>query len=521
MNRLFKERLDRLSLISLMNDVDYQNYKKIKIHVYRNHSFELISSVMNAFLGFSNIYADFSYSDYDDSFNFVITDSDILVLWVDVTKYYIENLNDFFAERLSFLRKHTNKPILFFYLGELNDFKTPLSDLYIFNVEKSLDLGSGVFDLSKEEYTGTKLSNQAMLQFSRFIGMQILPSLLLPNYKAVVVDLDNTLYKGVLGEDGIDALVPNLLLQKMLKELKENGFFLCISSKNIENDVVELFKKRNDFILKYEDFTVAEISWKPKSDGIINIAKKLNIFPDAMLFIDDNIAEIENVKVTGVKTILADENVNQVIKYYPRLMKLRQTDEDLLRSKDIIANLEREKLKSLSPVEYFKNLDISLHYFVNNLEHRTRIVELLGKTNQFILSYKRYKESEVNEFLIDENKCYITLKMADKLSDSGIIAILLAEKFYKGIIVKELTVSCRALGRNLENIMLPYLLKLASDVLKTDKKVFIEYKRGPRNFPAISWLEQLSGAKLEEEGVVEYVVSDNICLDGLKVEVSF
>jgi len=281
-----------------------------------------------------------------------------------------------------------------------------------------------------------------------------------------------------------------------------------------------MFDKRKDFILKLEDFTTYQINWNNKADNIIKIAKALNIGLDSILFIDDNPAEIQNVEYLGIKTILALDNISQILKYYPGLLKLKTSSEDNIRSKDIQANEKRqEMLKNLSKEEYFKKLGIKLEYGINISEQIQRVAELLNKTNQFILSYVRYNETQVKKFLADTNNILVTIKMSDNLSDSGVIAILLASKEDNNLVIKELTVSCRALGRNLEDIMLPYLFNIAYKELNASKDIKILYKKGERNMPALNWLKMYSGTELEINGAVILKNNENIYLDGLKIEV--
>ena len=113
----------------------------------------------------------------------------------------------------------------------------------------------------------------------------------------------------------------------------------------------------------------------------------------------------------------------------------------------------------------------------------------------------------------------ITIKMSDILSDSGIIAILAAHKEADRLVVDELTVSCRALGRNLENVMLPKLLQIAQKQLSTNSVVQINYKQGPRNTPALEWLANISREKVSKEGTIQYYIPEIINTNGLKIEV--
>ena len=306
-----------------------------------------------------------------------------------------------------------------------------------------------------------------------------------------------------------------------MKQLKSQGFLLTIASKNEEEDVKEFFIKRKDFPFNWNDFAVIKANWELKSQNILTIAKMLNIGTDAMLFIDDNPAEIQNVESAGIdiKTILAKtpELTLNILEYYPNLLKLTSSKEDVLRTQDIQANQTRNELiKRLSPKEYFEKLEIKLDFYINNKEHIQRITELLNKTNQFILTYARLTLTQVEE--AQNNGVVITINMSDKLSDSGIIAILVANKSSEGFInLQEMTVSCRALGRNLENIMLPKMFELANQYLKGNGKILINYKKGPRNMPAINWLMNLTKQTLLEEGQILYDIPKNIDTEGLKI----
>ena len=306
-----------------------------------------------------------------------------------------------------------------------------------------------------------------------------------------------------------------------MKQLKSQGFLLTIASKNEEEDVKEFFIKRKDFPFNWNDFAVIKANWELKSQNILTIAKMLNIGTDAMLFIDDNPAEIQNVESAGIdiKTILAKtpELTLNILEYYPNLLKLTSSKEDVLRTQDIQANQTRNELvKRLSPKEYFEKLEIKLDFYINNKEHIQRITELLNKTNQFILTYARLTLTQVEE--AQNNGVVITINMSDKLSDSGIIAILVANKSSEGFInLQEMTVSCRALGRNLENIMLPKMFELANQHLNGNGNILINYKKGPRNMPAINWLMDLTKQTLLEEGQILYNIPKNIDTEGLKI----
>lgn len=467
-----------------------------------------------------------SFANSGDSLNFGgYVDADLHLIWVDLRRYKMADISGFLEERAEALRQRTKSPILISCIGgeAPPDLQNKVAGTYAWNAEEALPrLKEKAFDEAKEAYSGTRLSGKASLCIARELGLKYIPAMLRPSLKAVVVDLDNTLYQGVLGEDGIDALKPNLDLQQRIKNLKSQGFFLCAASKNEEEDAMALFDKRKDFILKWQDFDAVEINWNPKAENIVKLARKLNIGTDAMLFIDDNPAEMQNVDGLGLKTILAadPEEAARTLQYFPGLLKLNSSAEDALRSKDLRANEDRAKLaRSLSPKEYFQKLGIKLVYSVDDPAQVPRAAELLGKTNQFVLAYARPTEAEVQNAMREDGKCVITVAMSDNLADSGIIAVLLAGRD-EALRLDELVVSCRALGRNLEDAMLPEMFALAEEKLGKHGPLRIHYKKGERNGPGLNWLKNLAGRELEENGgVLLYDIPDHIDLEGLKIEI--
>lgn len=525
MRDFFDENLTRLDVLSLPKK---EVSKEINVVVHRNHSIEMVTNIINSFLNYSKISANFELSSYDDSLTYceLKNESDLQILWLDLNRYNQNEVKGFLAEKISELRTRVKNPILVCYLSDdLTDLSFDISDCYFVNISGIAGcLGDMAYDLAKEPVSGTRLSAKSSIIIAQYLGLKTIPSILKPALKAIVLDLDNTLYKGILGEDGIRSLIPYNNLQTKLKSLKEQGFLLTIASKNEEKDVIEMFNKRNDFVLKKDDFNCIYANWNIKSDNIKQIAKDLNIGLDSILFIDDNIAEIENVSsfIPEINTILAinEQTTLRYLDLYPCLIKKSVSREDLLRSKDLQANKEREELsKTLSKEEYFKKLDMRIEITVNDINNADRITELLNKTNQFILSYKRYNKTEVTDLLKSKDCCIITSRMSDKLSDSGIIAILIAKKSDKNLIVDELTFSCRALGRNIEDIVITKMILLAVEELKTSNKVIINYQKGARNLPAQNWLTSFTGQTLEEQGSIEKNISKDFETYGLNMEI--
>lgn len=527
---LFSDNLKRSELLGWTAGAEL---RPVSVNVFRNHSFEMAASVLAPFAAFAGFEPRFSYSDYDDSLNFIVgEEADLNLIWLDMARYKSENLDGWLLERAAALRALSGAPILACCLSEapLAPDAGAVPDLFFMNAAEHVrDLGDKAYDEAKLEYSGTRLSSQACLRLARVLGLKYLPAVLEPALKAVVVDLDNTLYEGVLGEDGFEDLIltpEHAAVQLELKRLKEEGFFICAASKNEEADVIEMFERRSDFPLKLDDFTVIKADWNSKAENIKAMAGTLNIGPEAMLFLDDNPAEIQNVEAAGlgVRAVLAESpafTVN-VLRYYPGLMKLSRSAEDAIRSGDLRANRSRrEMMAALSPEEYFKKLAIRLVYSLNPADRLPRIAELLGKTNQFILAYKRYSQTRVKEIMESPDGAVLTVAMSDALSDSGLIAIVAARRDGRNrLVIDELTVSCRALGRNIEDIMLFKAFELLADHLGTAGEILVSYAKGPRNGPALAWLNRAAeGGAAGEEGLAVCRPPAGLTAAGLDIEV--
>ena len=520
MNRaLLRERLNRAELLAL--PVSERN-RPLSVAVHRNHAFELVASVLNPFLNESGVTAVFHYSGYDDSLAFgsAPSEADLHLVWLDCGRYEnldtprssgrSEGLAAWLAGRLAALREMTVKPVLVACCGASDgagiEAVLPADALYC-DLDAALGPDTTVYSDRLEAFTGTRLTNEGALLAARLLGLRYIPALTVPALKALVLDLDNTLYEGVLGEDGPDGVKPYEELQHHLKSLAAQGFLLALSSKNEERDVRELFARRRDFPLAWGDFAATAVGWMPKAEGILSIAEAFNIGTDAMLFVDDNPGEIAQAAhaVPGLRVLAAGSEAETLaaLRWQPGLFKVRLTHEDALRGADIAANARREALrKAVSPREYLRELEIELTFYVNPVAQQARITELLNKTNQFILAYRRSNESETAAFLQGDGACVVTAAMKDRLSDSGVIAVALLERQKGTAVLCELAVSCRALGRGIEGDMIAKMLTLGCETLGTGKALFAEYERGPRNGPGLAWLQGVAGAQLADKGRV-------------------
>jgi len=285
--------------------------------------------------------------------------------------------------------------------------------------------------------------------------------------KCIVVDLDNTLWGGILGEDGLSGIkIGNNYpgncfsdFQYHLKEATKNGIILAICSKNNEEDVWEAFENHPDMGLKKNDFVSHRINWNNKASNIRSIAEELNIGIDSIIFIDDNPNEREIVKQLEPDVEVPDfpiqpyNLVSFFIEVYNKyFLAYKLTIEDKNKTDQYRINaLRAENSKSVASMEdYLKSLETVVLIDIANSFNIPRIAQLTQKTNQFNLTTLRYSESEILK-IIEEGNLIVCATVRDKFGDSGITVVGIINIYNEmdAEIVNYL-LSCRILGREIE-----------------------------------------------------------------------
>ena len=517
---LFAERLNWSDLAG----IDLADGEKCRITVLRNHTFEPIAALVRIFARFGGWEPDFSLSDYDDSLSFVEDDkTNLILLWLDVTNYKMEEhkLADWLTLRLGDIRGITSAPIV---AAIWTDGRGESADLLkkavgavpgaqFADVRKAIKESLGRCDESPRMRAvgGTPLDREQQAIISRELGCRWLPALLLSPIKAVALDLDGTLHDGVLGEDGTRGVSLSPVrkrFQDSLKMLKDRGIFLSLVSRNEEKDVVDLFRSRSDYPLQWEDFSAVQAGWGEKADGISRLARTLRIGVDSVLFVDDNPGELAGVSsaLPGVKILWADDTLDRALSYYPGLWRWNSAREDSLRARDLSKEGERERIRkrARSEDDYFRTLNMHLTYRINPASQLKRLAELSNKTNQFNLSLGRMGEAGVSRILKGADSDAVSVELADRLSESGVIGFVAALLKGETLFVEEVCVSCRALGRRIENVIVLRAITRMPNYSKC-KSVAFNFSKGPRNAPALEWLEKLTGVAVSgESGVVTF-----------------
>lgn len=523
---LFGEQLSRVELAK----VDTAGaLEKRRIRVHRNHAFEHVGSAAAPFFAWYGLSVEYVFSDYDDSLTFQVSAEegmDLEVLWIDASRY-ADRLNEeefveWLSGRVGALRQVSRAPVLV--VPVLCSRKvmerwgtglgaSPMAGVRWADVREILDpLGDRMVDDRAARFSGTRLSDRSCLLLARAFACRWVPAMLFPRIKAVAVDLDHTLVQGVVGEDGeaVKLTDGHRVLHERLLELRDSGLFLALVSRNELSDVKNLFDARPDFPLRWESFHAHWVNWGEKSDALKSIATALNIGLDAVLYLDDNPGELAAIheQCPMVSLIHASQDARgtvQILNHSPRLWTWGHGETDALRGQDIIARQQRLEMSNAAPdpIEYLRSLNVELGFIEKPDHHYTgRIFELSQKTNQFNLNLQRLSEVDVESQLTSPHVGIVLSRLKDRLSDSGIIGLVIGYKQQNTLIIQELAISCRALGRRIENILIVHSIKCLMRQLATSH-VQVQYATGLRNAPARDWLTQFSGTELDAQGAID------------------
>jgi FkbH-like protein len=296
--------------------------------------------------------------------------------------------------------------------------------------------------------------------------------------KCVVVDLDNTLWSGVIGDDGLEGIAagpfgegePFYRLQHYLLDLKQRGIVLAVCSKNEPDTALAPFRSHPEMVLREKDIAVFVANWNPKPDNIRLIKETLNIGFDSMVFLDDNAFERQLVRET-LPEVIVPELPEDPADYVRALSELNLfevasfSEEDRRRADLYRENASRQSLQANCSdiTEYLRSLDmqVTLRHF--DAFHLPRIAQLLQRSNQFNLTTRRYTVAQCEAMMKQEPE-YLPLyvKLADKLGDNGLISVVILRLCPPVLEVDSWLMSCRVLGRGVEQYVMNQVMAIAA-----------------------------------------------------------
>ena len=304
--------------------------------------------------------------------------------------------------------------------------------------------------------------------------------------KCVVFDLDNTLWDGVIGDDGAEKIILKPYIQHLIIELDRRGILCSISSKN---EFETAFSKIKELGLE-QYFLYPQINWNPKSSSIIKIASKLNLGLDSFAFIDDNKFEREEVANRLPLVKIFDEHSLKSILDLPAFSP-PITDLSKNRRLSYLTEIKRNDVK-LDNADSIHDFLIKCEMEINVLNpesHFDRCIELLGRTNQFNISGKRYEKNDFKLLLSNKN-CFC-IKVKDKFGDYGIVAFVAMEIVGGHCWIEEFVMSCRIAEKHLEETILFYIY----NKFNTKSKFYVKFNKTSKNAPIRNKLNNLGFVK--------------------------
>ncbi|HSU87354.1 MAG TPA: HAD-IIIC family phosphatase, partial [Terriglobia bacterium] len=321
-------------------------------------------------------------------------------------------------------------------------------------------------------------------------------------FKAIVLDCDNTLWKGTCGEDGpagIEVTTPYRVLQKFMIGQMKAGMLLCLCSKNNERDVLDVFAQRTDMPLKREHLVAWRINWNRKSENIRSLANELNLGLDSFILIDDNPVDCADVKSNcpGVLTVQLPADAESLPAFLNHMWAFdhgasgQATDEDQNRTRMYQENAERQKFRdqTLSLKDFVRGLQLRVEITEATDDQLGRVSQLTYRTNQFNFTTIRRSERELRDFLQRERATCLAVRVADRFGDYGLVGVVIYETQTDRYKVDTLLLSCRVLGRGVEHAILSWLGERA--IAERKKLVELAVRPTERNWPASEFVRSI------------------------------
>lgn len=357
---------------------------------------------------------------------------------------------------------------------------------------------------------GMRIAEPALPELARY-SIRYIKALKGLTRKCIVLDLDGTLWGGIVGEVGAEgvALGPSapgieyVDFQRALLGLTRRGILLAVCSKNNSDDAMAVIRAHPHMVIREEQFAAMKINWKNKADNIREIARDLNIGLDSLVFIDDNPNERELIRQLLPEVLTVDLPRDPSL--YRRTLEgmtdfdlLALTKEDEMRAAQYQANAKRQAAKNaaVSLDEYLQSLEIRVSVHLASREVLSRLVQLFNKTNQFNLTTKRYQLEEVAQFMKSDDHLVYDLYVTDRFGDHGLVGTAVVRKGSDEWRIDSLLMSCRVMGLGIETA---FLERIYADAVEAQVSRLIgEFVQSKKNQPVKEFYAQHGFSLLQD-----------------------
>ncbi len=336
--------------------------------------------------------------------------------------------------------------------------------------------------------------------------------------KVLVVDCDNTLWHGIVGEDGTDGISASsqhdigkfyFEVQHLILSIKKAGGLICICSKNNPEDISEVFLTHPEFPLSLGDFALVYANWEDKAKNIQCLSEVLNISLDHMVFLDDSAFEVSRVKecFPSITTSLVPSNLYD----YPGLVRSLRTlfinsqvtNEDTDRTRMYREEQSRQVAKSQfeSLESYLNSLQLQITIYEDNRSQTARIAQLTNRTNQFNLTTMRFNENEIDVLMEREDTSVFSLSVKDAFGEYGLTGVAIVTTRSLEANIDAFLLSCRVLGRNIEFAFINRIIQHLEK--KGVKRVYASFSPTPKNGQTRDFYPKVGFSRAQVSGVKE------------------
>jgi len=507
-----------------------------KILILRNYTLEPIFNELKLKFEKKNFKVFFDYSSYDGALpdllkikNSKLTEYDAVLIFFSIESMLLNdsdptksfsNYKLLILDTIKYLKNFGIKNIQLFFFFNKQLVKKSLNekqiDKFFFNIKRRENLQ--VFNISNEINLFTSSKNifdirfwkSSMFPFNAH-GINTISNVLYFKllqifkfkFKLLILDADNTLWNGIIDEVGYKKIsftnkkkgVDYLKFQKKLKLLKKMGFLLSICSKNDQESLMKVFKyHKNKMILKFNDFILIRANWDPKYKNILDLHRKLNLSVENSFFIDDSEFEINSINSMIPKLECKNffefdnfhKNIDQILISKEFKITAEDKKRDKLYNQEFKRLNEREKQKNFK--KYIEKLNIVLTIKKNFSKNFQRLAQLSQRTNQFNSTAIRYDEKQIKKIIKDPQKIIFQCSAKDKYGDYGIIGLAIIELKKNSAIISNFVMSCRALGREIENYFFKYFV---GEIIKLNiNNLFFLFKKNNKNMLVEQFLNE-------------------------------
>lgn len=342
--------------------------------------------------------------------------------------------------------------------------------------------------------------------------VRYLRAVTLPARKVLVTDLDNTLWGGILGEDGLNGIIVGKdhpgwryrEVQRALLDLHRRGILLAIASKNDEAEALECIDSHPEMLLRSKDFAAIRINWNDKAQSVDEIARELSVGTDSLVFLDDNPVERENMRVRRPEVHVLDLPEDPAafaaaLRDDTSFDSLVLTEDDRDRNRYYAEHRKRRaaQVESQTRDEFLEILAQKVTIAPADDRSVVRIAELTRKTNQLNMTTRRYAQGEIQALVQDKGVAVLSVRVEDRFGDNGVVGVLILRRTDARVEIDTFLLSCRVIGRSLEPAILSYVARFCEEW--GAKEVVGWYRPTTKNGPAATVYSDCGFRKVEQD----------------------